>query len=121
MKRLIPFLLLLLIACEGPVGPEGPPGPQGERGETGPSAQSVSYTGRLDDEGTGGVSIEDTHIQDIAANCWMSQRGEVWLLLGTDLDGPTCGAIQDGNDLVIAIVDGVPDWHYLIVVIGMVE
>ena len=41
---------------------------------------------------------------------------QVWLLLGSDLDGPVCGAIQDGNDLSIVIIDGAPDWHYLIVV-----
>ncbi len=35
IKFLSLALLLILVACEGPVGPAGPPGPQGEQGESG--------------------------------------------------------------------------------------
>ena len=42
MKKLIPFVLLLLIfaACEGPAGPEGPIGPQGPEGPAGVNIES---------------------------------------------------------------------------------
>ena len=133
MKRLIPLSVLLvmfLAACEGPVGPEGPAGPSGvagavgaqgpagQDGEDGTGASILSLSGTLDSDGAGGVVISNASLEDLVVNCWTSEDGEVWLLVALDTNsGASCGAIQEGNDVTVAIVNGIPGWFWLIVAI----
>lgn len=127
------FLCLTLTACEGPVGPEGPPGPTGSSGAPGPQgpagqdgqdgtgASILSRSGTFDSDGAGGVTITNTTLEEVVVNCWFSEDGEVWLLAAFDtnpnFDSVTCGALQQGSDIGIAIVNGVPGWFWLIVAI----
>lgn len=121
------FLCLTLTACEGPVGPEGPLGPAGPTGATGPqgpagqdgaSASILSLSGTLDSDGAGGVVIENASLEDLVLNCWTSEDGVVWVLVALDTNsGISCGAAQDGDDVGVLIVNGVPGWFWLIVAI----
>ena len=139
MKRLIPLSVLLVVflaACEGPVGPEGPAGPSGavgavgavgaqgpagQDGEDGTGASVLSLSGTLDSDGAGGVVIRNASLEDVVVNCWTSEDGEVWLLVAYDtnpnFDSVICGAVEQGNDVTVAIVNGIPGWFWLIVAI----
>ena len=136
MKRLIPLSVLLVVflaACEGPVGPEGPAGSSGapgavgaqgpagqdgQDGEDGTGASVLSLSGTLDSDGAGGAIIRNASLEDVVVNCWTSDDGEVWLLVALDTSsGISCGAIQQDNDVTVAIVGGIPGWFWLIVAI----
>lgn len=98
-KRVMAVLLAtFLVACEGPTGPAGQTGPQGPQGPQGPAGASVAYQvfeSPIIDEvmitnavNTGGV------VPGIV--CYITNDGEVWLTLDTDVaDGFGCAVIQE--------------------------
>ena len=134
MHRLIAATatIFVLFACEGPMGPEGPqgpPGPQGVHGIQGPqgppglpgiSPVALTYRGTLDARGDGGARFTNTYLRSSIVNCWVSQNGNAWLQIAIDTNGnaaTSCGAVQSGNDLIVAVVGAPPRWQFIIVVV----
>ena len=77
MKWLIPFFLLFVIACEGPVGPEGPPGPQGPAGKQGQTGENPfgyydRQEGYLDDEGRMQLRLEGRAFHNTFVFCYVA-------------------------------------------------
>jgi hypothetical protein len=111
MRRLALLLLpLSFAACEGPAGPTGPAGPQGEPG---PGTRTV-LTATVSASGSASVTLPaaaGTLADPPGLTCYVTQPGStVALLVGLDLDGPTCGLLSSGTTLVASIIDAPPGW-----------
>lgn len=134
--RTLPTLLMaavmVLLACEGPVGPEGPrgadgePGPQGETGLQGPPGAdgedltTIMRAGQLNAAGEGAASLppEAGSIDDPpVVACYLSDSPNgPWLLIASDpSSGISCGIVQNGSGVAIALVGGPPNWYYTFV------
>lgn len=131
MRPYLPlFFVLLLMACEGPIGPDGPTGPQGlpgsdglpgEQGEAGPGTRLV-LDGQLDWEGAGTVALPlaaGTLADPPAVTCYTAPEANstAWLIIATSNLTGACGLAWTGSSLAVAIVDSVPYWYFIIVVI----
>ena len=113
MKRYV-FLpiLLLLIACEGPVGPEGPPGPPGPQGLSGPPGASAfgfydREEGNLDDRGLVTVRFDGRTLSNTIVFCYVQegfvsfQNGELtrqnWIPVTSDHVRIEVGSLNPGT------------------------
>lgn len=128
MRMAIALLLiaaLSVLGCEGDTGPMGPKGDQGEQGEKGDPGERGEKgdpgkvtmhvrTATVQGDGTASVTFHGLQIESTIVNCWLSETSAgPWLKIGMDLDGPTCGAGNDGGDLFVVLLDGVPGWVFM--------
>lgn len=104
--------VMLVTSCEGPTGPEGPQGPAGPQGP--PSELVVQLrTATIDGDGLARVVFPKFQVETTIVNCWLSNTGEAWLLVGTDINGPVCGAGNLADALEVVLLGGVPGWIFM--------
>jgi len=115
--------LLPLFGCEGPegpTGPEGPPGAQGPQGPHGPPGEDADFeilvrTATVGSGGTAQVSFQGLALSDAVLSCWLSEDGTgAWLKIGTDLAGPTCGAVEEAGNLYVLVIDAPTGWQFMV-------
>jgi hypothetical protein len=115
------LLAMLAVGCEGPTGPAGPEGAEGQQGQQGPegpqgpAGELVVHvrTATVAADGTAVVVFPGLQIRTTIVNCWISDTGEAWLKVGTDIDGLVCGAGDFAGNLEVALLGGVPGWMFL--------
>jgi hypothetical protein len=96
---LVGLLTLGLVACEGPTGPAGSPGATGPQGPPGPGTRVVlNAVVASDGSASAALPAAAGSLADPPSlTCYLNQPGTtVFLLVGTDLDGPVCALVQQG-------------------------
>lgn len=103
-----------LAACEGAAGPMGPMGPAGPAGPAGPGSRvvvSAVVNGLGEAVAVLPASVGTTMADPPGLTCYVSQPGSsVQLLIGTDLNGPTCGLVQASGALEAVMIEAPPGW-----------
>ena len=110
MKRIVPFLLLCVIACEGPVGPEGPPGPQGLSGLPGPPGPNPfgfyeRQQGYLDGEGKIAHRFDGRSLDNTLVFCYVG-FGITHLVDGVVTDQPWAQVTTDYVRVELELITG---------------
>lgn len=118
-RKLLAILLpLALLACtgdQGPMGPQGPQGPEGPEGPPGPGSTMFVQTATVGSDGSAEVSFPGLQVESSLVNCWLSDEPDgPWSKIGTDIDGPQCGARNSGNDMLVRIAGAPPGWHFMV-------
>lgn len=122
MRKVVAVILLALAtaACEGPVGPAGPAGTAGPPGPAGPGTR-VAQSATVRSDGSAGVTLPaaaGTPTNLPAMACYLNQPGTAaYLLIGTDLEGPTCGIVASGGTLQAVMVGAPPGWTAWFVIV----
>ena len=110
MKRIVPFLLLCVIACEGPVGPEGPQGLQGPPGLPGPPGPNPfgfyeRQEGYLNDEGVVGIRLEGRSLENTLVFCYVG-HGIFGSVNGVPTDTPWAQVTTDYVRVELELITG---------------
>ena len=108
--------VLLIVGCEGPTGPTGPQGIQGLQGQPGVVNFFDGVT-QLDSQGDGSILLPaaaGTVDQPPIINRYMAltQSSDTWLIVGTDLSGPSCGITDSGGRVVVRMIAGGVLWWF---------
>jgi len=106
-------MALTVLGCEGDVGPMGPAGPEGPEGPPGPAAEILVGTAFVNSEGSAIVNFSGVSVEEAVVSCWLSSTGDGWLHVGTDLDGPTCGAGNTSTGLTVVVINASPGWIFM--------
>jgi hypothetical protein len=118
-------LIALAVGCRGDIGPMGPQGPQGSPGATGAQGPAgAPYNYFVGSAVVGSNRMADIHLPAGAGtqtrppsiSCYIGD-GTGFLLLGTDLSGPTCGMVWLGSNWRVRIIDSPPGWIALVVAV----
>ena len=120
LRRTIPLLAALLVACagkEGPTGPVGPAGPKGDQGLPGPG-QHLMVTAPAN--GTGGASVAlpaavgTDPTSPPAMSCYLTNNpaSGVWISVGDGYSAtsPYCGLVF-GSGVWHAVMVHVPSGY----------
>ena len=126
MNRFILIVLVIVAACTGDVGPtgpagtagaQGPPGLDGPQGPAGADATVLWDIVTLDVDGSGAIWFNGTTVRNSVVNCYLGESAiGPWLLVAFSSDGTdaiACVVFDDGSDLFVAMVGGIPAWYFL--------
>lgn len=137
MKRIVSplvALLLLVVACEGPVGPQGPsgpPGPQGPAGPAGPQGRPgvdapqprvYSFNGFVGSNGEGSAIFPPLPSgSDITLLCYVSPDGRNWIAVASAQTATGsalgCGFTVGPSGIVAGVVGVPPGWRFYVVAV----
>lgn len=110
----------LCAGCEGAAGATGPTGPTGPAGTPGPGTRVV-LSATVASNGTATVTLPaaaGTMQNPPALTCYIGPQGATsYLVVGTDLSGPTCGLVASGGSLAARVIGAVPGWAALFAVV----
>lgn len=115
MRRACSAVLALacafLLACEGPMGPEGPEGPQGPPG---PAGEFYMESAQVGSDGTATVVFGGLSVEGTVVTCYLSDtQSGPWVVVGTDLEGVTCGVENEAGGLRVSVIFAPTGWYFM--------
>ena len=122
MRKFVALFMIALAtaACEGPTGPAGPSGTAGPPGPAGPGTRVVLSATVVSDRSARATlpAGAGTTASLPAMSCYLNQPGaSAYLLIGTDLAGPTCGIVASGSALQAVMIEAPPGWTAWFVIV----